>query len=291
MAYNETRVTLAGSVASEVTCTKVGTGYSRANFRMLTRERRWDFDRKEWVDGNHMFLSVTCWRDLADNVKASLARHDPVVVAGKLTVKELPEGAGRYRQFIDVEAYAVGIDLTKCAAAITKPDPPPAKPSTAKPTASPPTASPPTASPPTASPPTASPPTASPPTASPPTASPPTASPPTASPPTADPATASPPTADSATASPPTADSATASPPTADSAALATQPTADSAALATQPTADPAALATQPPDPTTQPTLFPPTALATPRKEGEVPRTRRKRESPLKEQEVDKVPF
>ncbi|WP_309113807.1 single-stranded DNA-binding protein [Saccharothrix sp.] len=169
MAYNETRVTLAGSVASEVTCTKVGPGYSRANFRMLTRERRWDADNREWVDGNHMFLSVTCWRDLADNVKASLAKDDPVVVAGKLTVKELPEGS-RYRQFIDVEAYAVGIDLTKCAAAITKPQATPATPARGKRPAKPPepdnpaTPTPPAPTPPAAGPPTAGPPTAGPPT-------------------------------------------------------------------------------------------------------------------------------
>ncbi|MFI9815490.1 single-stranded DNA-binding protein [Saccharothrix variisporea] len=129
MAYNETRVTITGVVASEVTRTVVGTGYSRANFRMLTRERWWDVDREAWIEGGHMFLSVTCWRNLADNVKASLANRDPVFVAGKLTIKELPD-SGKYRQFIDIEAYAVGPDLTSCRVAITRPPdtspPPPA---------------------------------------------------------------------------------------------------------------------------------------------------------------------
>ncbi|MEJ2857804.1 MULTISPECIES: single-stranded DNA-binding protein [unclassified Saccharothrix] len=141
MAYNETRVTITGVVASEVTRTVVGTGASRANFRMLTRERRWDLEWQAWVEGGHMFLSVTCWRDLADNVKASLANRDPVFVAGKLTIKELPDG-GKYRQFVDVEAYAVGPDLTRCTVALTRPPdgppPPPPKPEPAATTPDPP---------------------------------------------------------------------------------------------------------------------------------------------------------
>ncbi|CAL9611134.1 Single-stranded DNA-binding protein [Actinosynnema sp. ALI-1.44] len=242
MAYNETRVTLTGSVASEVTCTKVGTGCSRANFRMLTRERLWDVERRLWVDGNHMFLSVTCWRDLADNVKASLARHDPVVVAGKLTVKELPEGE-RYRQFIDVEAYAVGIDLTRCSAAITKPQAPPdTTPATATPPDTPARGKRPAKLPETDNP-----------------ATPPTA----AGPPAADP----PPAA----ADPPAAGQPAAATPAAGQPPAATDPPADS---------PPAPTAQSTPTPTS---AAPQPAVATPRKEGGAPRTRPKTRSPLKE--------
>ncbi|MBB5957657.1 single-strand DNA-binding protein [Saccharothrix tamanrassetensis] len=119
MAYNETRITLSGIVASPVTRTTVGTGDSRAKFRMLTTERRFDPDRQVWVSGAHMFLSVTCWRALADNVHLSLTKNDPIVVHGKMTIKELTEGEG-VRQFVDVEAQAVGPNLASCTAVVTR---------------------------------------------------------------------------------------------------------------------------------------------------------------------------
>jgi single-strand DNA-binding protein len=115
MSYNETRVTVAGIVASQVTHTTVGTGYSRVKFRMHSRERRFDRDQEAWVDGSEMFISVSCWRALADNVQASLGKGDPVLVTGKLTIKELPEGE-HARQFVDIEATAVGPNLVACTA-------------------------------------------------------------------------------------------------------------------------------------------------------------------------------
>ncbi|MBW4720792.1 single-stranded DNA-binding protein [Saccharothrix obliqua] len=115
MAYNETRVTVAGIVASKVVRTVVGTGYSRAAFRVHTRERRFDRDREEWFDGSTMFLMVTCWRDLADNVHACLDKGDPVLVHGKLRIRETAEN-GVTSQHIDIEATAVGPNLVACTA-------------------------------------------------------------------------------------------------------------------------------------------------------------------------------
>ncbi|RKT53032.1 single-stranded DNA-binding protein [Saccharothrix australiensis] len=119
MAYNETRITLTGIVASQVTCTTVGTGDVRAKFRLLSTERRFDPERQAWVSGAHMFLSVTCWRSLAENVHLSLSKNDPVVVHGKMTIKELPDGDST-RQFVDIDAHAVGPNLATCTAAVTR---------------------------------------------------------------------------------------------------------------------------------------------------------------------------
>ncbi|QTR05006.1 single-stranded DNA-binding protein, partial [Saccharothrix algeriensis] len=119
MAYNETRVTLSGVVASQVTRTTTGTGDSRAKFRLLTTERRFDPERQTWVNGAHMFLSVTCWRSLADNVYGSLGKNDPVVVHGRMTIKELPDGPG-VRQFVDIDAQVVGPNLAQCTAVVTR---------------------------------------------------------------------------------------------------------------------------------------------------------------------------
>ncbi|GAA1283012.1 single-stranded DNA-binding protein [Saccharothrix xinjiangensis] len=115
MAYNETRVTVCGNVASKITRHEVGTGFSRVNFRLFTTERRWDQDQRGWVDGNRMFLSVNCWRSLADNAYASLNRGDPVVVTGRVSIKELRD-EGQVRQLVEIEATAIGPNLALCTA-------------------------------------------------------------------------------------------------------------------------------------------------------------------------------
>ena len=116
MAYNETRITVSGIVTGKVTHTVVGTGFSRAVFRMHTRERRYDKELDDWVNGRDMFLAVTCWRELADNVHASLGHGDPVLVHGKLTIKDLAIDGGGSRQLVDVEASGVGPNLVACTA-------------------------------------------------------------------------------------------------------------------------------------------------------------------------------
>ncbi|MFD1145699.1 single-stranded DNA-binding protein [Saccharothrix hoggarensis] len=115
MAYNETRVTLCGNVASKVTHTKVGAGFSRAGFRLFTTERVWDKEQRTWSDGAKMLLSVTCWRMLADNANASLNKGDPIVVTGRLLIKDV-EYEGSVRQVVEVEATAIGPNLALCTA-------------------------------------------------------------------------------------------------------------------------------------------------------------------------------
>ncbi|WP_447006106.1 single-stranded DNA-binding protein [Saccharothrix isguenensis] len=115
MAYNESRVTICGNVAGPVTHSKVGTGFSRAKFRLFTAERVWDPEDRAWSDGAKMFLTVTCWRMLADNAHASLNRGDPVVITGRLAIKDM-EHDGKVLQMVEVEATAIGPNLALCTA-------------------------------------------------------------------------------------------------------------------------------------------------------------------------------
>jgi single-strand DNA-binding protein len=115
MAYNETRVTICGNVASAVSHTKVGTGFSRAKFRLYSAERVWDSEQRTWEDGARMFLTVSCWRMLADNAHMSLNKGDPVVVSGRMTIRDV-EYEGKVRQVVEVEATAIGPNLAMCTA-------------------------------------------------------------------------------------------------------------------------------------------------------------------------------
>jgi len=115
MARNETTITVVGNVASDVTHRHTTGGVSRAGFRIGATERRYNAESGEWVDGNKLYLSVVCWRRLADGVVASLGKGDPVIVSGRLYTRDF-EVDGQRRSVMEVEASAVGPDLTWCVA-------------------------------------------------------------------------------------------------------------------------------------------------------------------------------
>ncbi len=113
---NETLVTMVGNVASTVSYGQTAAGVPMANFRMAATERRYDRSRGDWVDGDTNWVSVVAWRWLATNVVSSLNKGDPVVVSGRLRVREWEEGGGR-RSAVQIEARVVGHDLGRGTAA------------------------------------------------------------------------------------------------------------------------------------------------------------------------------
>jgi single-strand DNA-binding protein len=119
MAYNETRVTVAGRVSTDVSTRTTGEGATVANFTVASNERRYDRDTGTWVDRETLFLRVTCWRKLAEGVAASLSKGDPVVVAGRLVAKKF-DVDGLQRTAIEMEATSVGPDLTACTAEVRR---------------------------------------------------------------------------------------------------------------------------------------------------------------------------
>src|ERR687893_1865858 len=84
-----------------------------ANFRVASTSRRFDKDRNAWVDGESLRVRVNCWRKLAENVTASIAVGDPVVVVGKLYTRDWTDGDNNPRSSYEMEAVAVGHDLAR----------------------------------------------------------------------------------------------------------------------------------------------------------------------------------
>jgi single-strand DNA-binding protein len=66
----------------------------------------------EWRDGETTWITVHCSRTLADNVRFSLRKGDPVIVVGRLTTRtfEYSDGSGK-GSTLRVEASGVGHDL------------------------------------------------------------------------------------------------------------------------------------------------------------------------------------
>ncbi|MEV0723928.1 single-stranded DNA-binding protein [Micromonospora purpureochromogenes] len=84
-----------------------------ANFKVASTARRLDRDSGRWVDGNSLRVRVNCWRKLAEGVAASVMVGDPVVVAGRLYTRDWTDDAGNHRTVYELEAVAVGHDLSR----------------------------------------------------------------------------------------------------------------------------------------------------------------------------------
>ncbi|MGW4892340.1 single-stranded DNA-binding protein [Kitasatospora sp. NPDC004240] len=107
---NETQVTMIGNVGSPVNYTATADGVPVANFRLAATGRRFDRTKDGWVDGETQWVTVVAWRALAANVVSSLNKGDPVVVSGRLRVREWDEGEVR-RSRVEIDARSVGHDL------------------------------------------------------------------------------------------------------------------------------------------------------------------------------------
>ncbi|WP_103508795.1 single-stranded DNA-binding protein [Streptomyces sp. SM13] len=115
---NETLVTLVGNAATAVEFRETPTG-GMARFRFAVTPRRWDREKQLWADGRTSFYTVWSWRTLATNLAGSVSVGEPLVVHGRLKVRE-EEQAGQRRTFVDVEAVAIGHDLSRGTAAFRR---------------------------------------------------------------------------------------------------------------------------------------------------------------------------
>lgn len=105
-------ITVRGFVATEPKLRQTLNNTHVTDFRMGSTARRYDSERNEWVDaGSTNWYTVTCFRYMAANVAASLQVGDPVLVQGRLKMREWINDAGHKRLTVEIDATALGPDL------------------------------------------------------------------------------------------------------------------------------------------------------------------------------------
>ncbi|MFJ9208389.1 single-stranded DNA-binding protein [Streptomyces sp. NPDC102264] len=115
---SDTVVTVVGNVATGVEFRETVTG-GVARFRFAVTGRRWDRQKNSWADGPTSFYTVWAWRTLGANLAASVSVGEPLVVHGRLRVRE-DEREGQRRTSVEIDAVAVGHDLTRGTAAFRR---------------------------------------------------------------------------------------------------------------------------------------------------------------------------
>ncbi|MFD3808805.1 single-stranded DNA-binding protein [Streptomyces sp. NPDC058611] len=117
---NDTLVTLVGHVATQIDYKETPNGPS-ARFRFAVTPRYFDRRKEVWADGATSFYTVWARRTLALNLAGSVSVGEPLVVHGRLRVREdPPDGEGNRWFSVDIEATAVGHDLNRGTAAFRR---------------------------------------------------------------------------------------------------------------------------------------------------------------------------
>lgn len=117
----ETNLTVVGKVVTEIVRHTFSSGDRKTSFRMMARERRFDKEAQDWVDGDRVFVQVNCWRRLAEGASASLVKGDHVVVTGRFYIREYTTEGGERRTSAEIDAQALGPDLAWCTVVVERP--------------------------------------------------------------------------------------------------------------------------------------------------------------------------
>ena len=107
---NEATFSVTGYVATQPKSGYTKNGTRTLYMRVGWTPRRIDKRTGEWADQPTSFVSVTCYRKVAENAAACLRRGDPIVVKGTLRVREYGEDK---RVTVDVFADSIGHDLSR----------------------------------------------------------------------------------------------------------------------------------------------------------------------------------
>lgn len=108
----EAFITITGNVGSDVEIRAGGNNeWAFANFRVACTPR--SRGAEGWQDELTIWYRVRCGYALANHVKASISRGDPVIVVGRLRTVSWVDADGVTHTRTEIDAQHVGHDLTR----------------------------------------------------------------------------------------------------------------------------------------------------------------------------------
>ena len=116
---HEPLITVTGHVGAPPRMRVLASGAVVTDFRLACTPRNPD-RTGVWSDGETLWLTVTCWKALAENVAASLHKGDKVTVSGRLKVSSWKTEQGELRSGLEVITPTVGFDLSRGTAVLAK---------------------------------------------------------------------------------------------------------------------------------------------------------------------------
>ncbi len=119
MSTNETHVTIKGRLCADPSVFTTKAGAPMTKFRVAQSGRR-QVQPGQWEDTEPSFYDVLAYRSLAANIGVSLKKGHPVTVHGRQRVVQWRRDDGQVFVNVEIEADAVGHDLTFGTTAFSK---------------------------------------------------------------------------------------------------------------------------------------------------------------------------
>jgi single-strand DNA-binding protein len=121
MANNLNSITVVGNITRDPEMRFTPSGVSKVTFGVACNRSWRNQQTNEWEEATS-FFNVVCWRELADNVGASLKKGTRVVVTGRLEQRSWETQDGEKKSVIEVVADEVAPSLRWATAKIEKND-------------------------------------------------------------------------------------------------------------------------------------------------------------------------
>lgn len=119
MANNTNSVTLVGNLTRDPEMRFTPSGAANCQFGLAVNRSWRNQQTNEWEERTS-FFNVVCWREMAENVSASLHKGTRVVVTGRLEQRSWETESGEKRSVVEVIADEVGPSLRFATAEVTR---------------------------------------------------------------------------------------------------------------------------------------------------------------------------
>lgn len=116
----ETVLTVVGNLTADPELRYTQSGLAVANFTIASTPRTFDRARNEWVDGDALYLRSSVWREVAEQVAASLTKGVRVIATGRLKQRSYETKEGEKRTAIEFEVDEIGPSLRFATAVVSR---------------------------------------------------------------------------------------------------------------------------------------------------------------------------
>jgi len=116
----DTQITIIGNLVDDPELRFTPSGQPVAKFRIASTPRYRDNATGEWKDGDSLFLTVSVWRQAAENVAESMTRGTRAIVQGRLRQRSYETKEGEKRTVYEIEADEVGVSLRNASAKVNR---------------------------------------------------------------------------------------------------------------------------------------------------------------------------
>lgn len=116
----EPTLTIVGNLTSDPELRSVKSGKSVCNLTIASTPRYFDKNSGEFADGDTMYMDVTVWAPLADNVADSLRKGMRVIATGTVRQENWETKEGEKRHKLALTADAIGPELRFATCDVTR---------------------------------------------------------------------------------------------------------------------------------------------------------------------------